>query len=32
MASIVLTLIGDDQPGLVDALATVINEHGGNWE
>lgn len=32
MASIVLTLIGDDQPGLVDALATVISEHGGNWE
>ena len=32
MASIVLTVIGDDQPGLVDKLSAVIAEHGGNWE
>ena len=32
MASIVLTFIGDDRPGLVDALSTIIDEHGGNWE
>jgi len=32
MASIVLTFIGDDRPGLVDALSTIITEHGGNWE
>jgi glycine cleavage system regulatory protein len=32
MASLVLTVIGDDRPGLVDALAGVIAEHGGNWE
>ena len=32
MASVVLTVIGDDRPGLVDSLAAVIDEHGGNWE
>ena len=32
MSSIVLTFIGADRPGLVDALSTVIIEHGGNWE
>lgn len=32
MASIVLTVIGDDQPGLVDKLAATIEAHGGNWE
>jgi glycine cleavage system regulatory protein len=32
MATVVLTFIGDDRPGLVDALAGVISEHGGNWE
>ena len=32
MATIVLTFIGDDRPGLVDALSTIIDEHGGNWE
>jgi len=26
-----MTVIGPDRPGLVDALATVIAEHGGNW-
>ncbi len=32
MASLVLTVIGDDRPGLVDALSAAIAEHGGNWE
>ena len=29
--SMVLTLIGPDRPGLVDALSTTIAEHDGNW-
>jgi glycine cleavage system regulatory protein len=29
--SLVLTLIGDDRPGLVDALSAALVEHGGNW-
>ena len=32
MASVVITLIGDDQAGLVDAVASVVAEHGGNWD
>jgi glycine cleavage system regulatory protein len=32
MARVVLTVIGDDQAGLVDALSQVIATHGGNWE
>jgi len=32
MATLVLTALGDDQTGLVDALAGAISEHGGNWE
>jgi glycine cleavage system regulatory protein len=32
MATLVLTVIGDDRPGLVDALSGVITEHGGNWD
>lgn len=27
----VLTVIGDDRPGLIDSLAVVIKKHGGNW-
>ncbi len=30
--SLVMTVIGRDRPGLVEALAAVIEEHGGNWE
>lgn len=30
--SIVLTLIGADRPGLVEALAREVTSHGGNWE
>ena len=30
--SLVLTIIGPDQPGLVEALSHVVAEHGGSWE
>ena len=29
--SLVLTVIGDDRPGLVGELSAVISGHGGNW-
>jgi glycine cleavage system regulatory protein len=29
--TLVLTLIGHDQPGLVRVVAATIAEHGGNW-
>jgi glycine cleavage system regulatory protein len=32
MNSFVLTVLGDDRPGLVDSLAGVISANGGNWE
>lgn len=32
MATLVLTVIGDDRSGLVSALSGVIAEHGGSWE
>ena len=32
MATLVLTVIGDDRAGLVDALAGPIAMHGGNWD
>ena len=32
MASVVITLIGDDRSGLVDAIAGVVARHGGNWD
>lgn len=32
MANLVLTVIGDDQSGLVDALSGVVADHGGNWD
>ncbi len=32
MATLVLTVIGDDRAGLVDALAGPIAHHGGNWD
>ena len=30
--ALVLTVIGEDRPGLVEALAALIAEHGGNWD
>ena len=32
MSRLVLTVIGDDRAGLVNALADVVSDHGGNWE
>ena len=29
--SVVLTLVGPDKPGLVEAVSEVIATHGGNW-
>jgi glycine cleavage system regulatory protein len=30
--SLVMTVIGKDRPGLVETLAAIVDEHGGNWE
>lgn len=32
MATLILTIIGEDRPGLVEALSRTIATHGGNWE
>lgn len=32
MPKLVLTVIGDDRAGLVQALSRVVAGHGGNWE
>jgi len=32
MPRLVLTVIGSDRAGLVEALADVVTAHGGNWE
>ncbi len=29
--SLVMTVIGRDRPGLVDSVAALVAEHGGNW-
>jgi glycine cleavage system regulatory protein len=31
MVNLVLTLIGPDHPGIVDAVSEVVAAHGGNW-
>lgn len=31
MATLVITVIGEDRPGLVSALAETVAEHGGSW-
>jgi glycine cleavage system regulatory protein len=31
MSDLVITLIGTDRPGLVEAVAAVVAEHDGNW-
>ena len=31
-SSLVLTIIGDDRPGLVEAVSAAVTSHGGNWE
>ena len=32
MATLVLTVVGDDRAGLVATVADVVGAHGGNWE
>jgi glycine cleavage system regulatory protein len=32
MAHLVLSVVGDDRAGLVNALADTVAAHGGNWE
>src|SRR5436189_2198459 len=29
--SLVMTVIGQDRPGLVESVAAIVAEHGGNW-
>ena len=29
--SLVMTVIGEDRPGLVDSVASIVTEHHGNW-
>ena len=29
--SLVMTVIGEDRPGLVDSVASLVAGHGGNW-
>ena len=29
---LVLTVIGQDRPGLVELLSRAVTDHGGNWE
>src|SRR5262245_2256078 len=28
---LVMTIIGPDRPGLVESVAAIVAEHGGNW-
>jgi glycine cleavage system regulatory protein len=32
MATLVLTVLGDDRPGLVSALSAPVSAHGASWE
>lgn len=32
MATLVLTVLGDDRPGLVSALSAAVNAQGASWE
>src|SRR6478609_8575162 len=32
MASLVLTILGDDRPGLVSTVSAPISAHGASWE
>ena len=32
MATFILTVVGDDRPGLVSAVSAPISAHGGSWE
>jgi len=30
-SALVMTVIGPDRPGLVESVATLVSQHGGNW-
>ena len=30
-ASVVLTIVSDDRPGIVEVLSQILENHGGNW-
>jgi len=30
--SFVMTLLGKDQPGIIEAISAVVASHGGNWQ
>ena len=32
MKSLIMTLIGEDKPGMVDSLAQAVAKHNGNWQ
>jgi glycine cleavage system regulatory protein len=32
VATFILTVVGDDRPGLVSAVSAPVKEHGGSWE
>ncbi|HAU92146.1 MAG TPA: glycine cleavage system protein R, partial [Alteromonas sp.] len=32
MKPVIFTIIGNDRPGLVDAVAKKVFEYGGNWQ
>lgn len=32
MASYVISVLGDDRTGLVEAISEAVDRHGGNWE
>src|SRR5262245_45590983 len=32
MATFILTVIGDDRPGLVSSISALISGHGADWE
>ncbi|MEM7014381.1 MAG: ACT domain-containing protein, partial [Verrucomicrobiota bacterium] len=29
--SFVITVLGEDRPGIVESLAAAVADHGGNW-
>ena len=31
MASLDMTILGEDRPGVVESVAKAVNEHGANW-
>ncbi len=31
MTSLILTILGPDRPGLVENIANIVEQHGGNW-